>query len=300
MLNRREFLTAAGGAVVAAGCVSPGGGEWSWQIGCYTRPWDHHPYRVALDGIAEAGYEYVGLMTAKGKGWVMITAETLPEEAAAVGEEVRRRGLKVASVYGDYRAGLRVAGNVAALRTLIGHCAACGSRELLLGGVGEEALQGPYYEAIREVCDEAAARRVRLTIKPHGGRIATGGQCRERIAEVGHGNFRLWYDPGNIYYYSEGALDPVEEAGAVDGLVVGMSVKDYLPPKQVEVTPGTGRVDFPAVLRRLGRGGFGGGPLVVECVARPDAGDVRAITAEARRARGYVEGLTGGGVGKVS
>ena len=36
-----------------------------WTIGCYTRPWAEHEYRVALDGIAEAGYRYVGLMTAK-------------------------------------------------------------------------------------------------------------------------------------------------------------------------------------------------------------------------------------------
>ena len=25
-----------------------------WQIGCYTRPWDRHDYRVALDAIAAA------------------------------------------------------------------------------------------------------------------------------------------------------------------------------------------------------------------------------------------------------
>jgi hypothetical protein len=29
--------------------------------------------RVALDGIAEAGFQYAGLMTAKGKSWILIT-----------------------------------------------------------------------------------------------------------------------------------------------------------------------------------------------------------------------------------
>ena len=292
-LNRREFLLTTAAAALGAGCATNPPHASRWQVGCYTRPWDQHPYPVALDAIAEAGYEYVGLMTAKGKSWVMITADTTREEAAAMGAALRQRGLKAASVYGDYKAGLVVADNVKALHTLIEHAVACGSPDLLLGGVGEDQLQAPYYESIRQVCDFAAAHGVRLTIKPHGGQIATGPQCRRKIEAVGHSNFRLWYDPGNIFYYSDGALDPVAEAATVDGLVAGMSVKDFLPPKQVEVTPGTGRVNFPGVMARLQQGGFRGGPLVVECVARPDPANVPAITAEAKRARALVISLIG-------
>ena len=288
-LSRREFLVAAAGVV--AGCASNAPSSSRWSIGCYTRPWDQHDYRVALDAIAEAGFRHAGIMTARGKSWVMITAATPPEEAARIGAEVRQRGLRTATVYGDYPATAVVADAVRALQRLIEHAVACGSADLLLGGVGEDALQKPYYEAIREVCPFAAARNVRLTIKPHGGHIATGPQCRAVIASVGQPNFRLWYDPGNIFYYSDGALDPVADAATVDGLVAGMSVKDFLPPKNVDVTPGTGRVDFPRVLARLRQGGFTRGPLVIECLARPDPKDVRAITAEARRAREWLEAL---------
>ena len=35
----------------------------AYRIGIYTRPWDQHDYRVALDAIAEAGFKYAGLMT---------------------------------------------------------------------------------------------------------------------------------------------------------------------------------------------------------------------------------------------
>lgn len=292
--TRREFLlaTAAATTVLASGCASAASGAPRWAIGCYTRPWDQHDYRVALDAIAEAGFKYAGIMTAKGKSWVLITAETPPEEAARIGAEVRQRGLRTATVYGDFKPTPQVADNVGSLRKLVDLCVACGSPDLLLGGVGEEALQRPYYEAIREVCDFARTRRVRLTIKPHGGRIATGPQCRQAIASVDRAEFRLWYDPGNVFYYSDGTLDPVTDATTVDGLVAGMSVKDFLPPKNVDVTPGTGRVDFPRVFARLRRGGFRRGPLVVECVARPDAQDVKAITAEARKARELVESLT--------
>lgn len=292
VVTRREFLSAAvAAAPLLAGCASVGSSAPRWQVGCYTRPWDHHDYRVAFDAIAEAGFQYAGIMTAKGKSWVMVTADTAPEQAAEIGAQLKRRKLKAASVYGDYRPTADVGDNVKALEHLIAHCVACGSSDLLLGGVGEPALQNAYYEAIREVCAFAAAHRVRLTIKPHGGQIGTGPQCRTVIESVGKSDFRLWYDPGNIFYYSDGALDPVNDAATVGGLVTGMSIKDFLPPKNVDVTPGTGRVDFAGVLAKLRKGGFTGGPLVVECVSRPDPADVRAITAQAREARKFVERL---------
>jgi hypothetical protein len=107
---------------------------------------------------------------------------------------------------------------------------------------------------------------------------------------VGHKNFRIWYDPGNIFYYSNGELDPVVDAATVDGLVVGMCIKDYKHPKDVLVTPGTGKVDFPAVLARLKKGGFTRGPLIVECLER---GDLKKTLAEAGKARRFLEELTG-------
>lgn len=292
VVSRREFLSAAVATVpLLAGCASISSSPPRWQIGCYTRPWDQHDYRVALDAIAEAGFQYAGIMTAKGKSWVTITTDTTPDEAAEVGAQLKQRGLKAASVYGDYRPTASIEYNVKSLERLIEHCVACGSSDLLLGGVDEVVLQAPYYAAVWEVCDFAAARLVRLTIKPHGGQIATGPQCRAAIASVDQPNFRLWYDPGNVFYYSDGALDPVTDAATVDRLVAGMSIKDFLPPKNVDVTPGIGRVDFSAVLSRLRKGGFNSGPLVVECVTRPDPQDVKAITAEARKAREFVERL---------
>ncbi len=69
LINRRSFIEHA--TILAAGSVLPlASGESAsggWQIGCYTRPWDHHDYRVALDAIAEAGFKYAGIMTTKGK-----------------------------------------------------------------------------------------------------------------------------------------------------------------------------------------------------------------------------------------
>jgi len=106
---------------------------------------------------------------------------------------------------------------------------------------------------------------------------------------VGKKNFGLWYDPGNIFYYSDGKLDPVADAATVDGLVVGMSVKDFRPPKEVLVNIGEGKVDFPAVFARLKQGGFTHGPLIAECLAR---GPLESVKAGATKARMFLEKLT--------
>mgnify|MGYP002400645916 CR=1 FL=1 len=150
-----------------------------------------------------------------------------------------------------------------------------------MGGIGDQKLYEPYYKAIAECCDYAAAKGMGISVKPHGGLNATGPQCRKTIEFVGHKNFRIWYDPGNSFYYSDGKLDPIDDAPSVDGLVIGMSVKDYKHPKDVSVTPGTGQVDFPTVLAKLKAGGFTAGPLIVECLA---PGDLPHTLEEARKA----------------
>ena len=303
-LSRRDFLSRTA-KLTAAGLAAPYALESAhatqqpdeWQIGCYTRPWDQYEYRVALDAIAEAGFKYVGLMTTKSKSRLVISVSTTLEEAEQVGQEARKRGLAIPSVYGG---GIPVAesleAGIAGLRKLIDNCAACNAKNLLMGGIGSNDLYQPYYKAIAECCDYAAEKGIGISIKPHGGLNTTGPQCRKTIEMVNHKNFRIWYDPGNIFYYSDGKLDPVNDAATVDGLVVGMCIKDYKHPKNVMVTPGTGQVDFPAVLARLKLGGFTGGPLIVECLdnSKPDQ-----LSTEAKKACLFVKDLTAPGVQPV-
>ncbi|HUU17442.1 MAG TPA: neutral/alkaline non-lysosomal ceramidase N-terminal domain-containing protein [Sedimentisphaerales bacterium] len=301
-LSRRRFLGRTlklGAAGFAASCAATScsstmtgpATESPWQIGCYTRPWADYDYRVALDAIVEAGFKYAGLMTTKSKTGLIISVDTTLKEAERVGQEIKKRSLGVLSVYGG---GIPVAKSLKAgidgLKKLIDNCAACDAKNLLMGGTGDNKLYEVYYKAIAECCDYAAEKGVGISIKPHGGLNATGPQCRKTIEMVGHRNFRIWYDPGNIFFYSDGKLDPVDDAATVDGLVTGMCVKDYRHPKDVSVTPGTGQVDFPAVLARLKNGGFTHGPLVIECL---DRGDAEQTLAQARKTRLFLEELTG-------
>jgi sugar phosphate isomerase/epimerase len=293
-INRRDFartITAAGVATLLRPLSSSAAGA-GYRLGCYTRPWDAWDYRIALDGIAEAGFKYAGLMTHKGKSWVLVNVDSTPEEVGAIADEVKKRGLKTLSIYGgDFPVAKSVEAGVAGLNRLIDHCVLAGCPHLMLGGTGDEKLYQPYYKVVAECCDRAASKGVGLSVKPHGGQNATGPQCRKIIQQVGHKNFRLWYDPGNIFYYSDGRLDPVDDAATVDGLVVGMSVKDFLPPKEVYVTPGTGKVKFREILACLKQGGFTGGPLVIECLARADT--AAKVTAEARKAGHFLAETVG-------
>jgi sugar phosphate isomerase/epimerase len=256
-----------------------------WQIGCYTRPWAQYDYHAAFDGIAAAGFKYVGLMTTKSKTSLIISMATTPKEAAAIGGEAKQRGLKIVSMWADDDA----MGTTGGLKHLIDNSAACGCPYLLLGGT-EEQHADAYYKVVAECCDYAKSKGVVLTLKPHAGSNPDGASCRKTIDRIGQKSFRLWYDPGNIYYYSDGKIDPVDDAATVDGVVAGMSVKDFRAPKDVELTPGTGMVNFPKVMSRLEQGGFTHGPLVVECL---DHGDLAHVNAEAVKARRFLETLTG-------
>ena len=298
-MSRRDFLDrilkigAAGLAASSARMpVSVAAEAERWQIGCYTRPWAQYDYRVALDAIAEAGFKYAGLMTTKAKtGNLVISVSTTLEEAHKIDEEIRKRGLKVPSVYGGgIPVNKSLKAGIEGLRKLIDNCAVCNVGNLLMGGIGNADLYDAYYKAIAECCDYAAEKGMGISVKPHGGLNATGPQCRKTIEMVGHKNFRIWYDPGNIYYYSDGKLDPVTDAATVDGLVVGMCIKDYKHPRNVAVTPGTGMVDFPAVFARLKQGGFTGGALMIECL---EPGDLEHTLAEAKKTREFLEELTG-------
>ncbi len=305
-ITRRAFLsntarftaasTAAAALTRSTAMAKPHPTREPWQIGCYTRPWAQYDYRVALDAIAEAGFKHVGLMSTKPKDdakWALvIDVTTSVEEAAEVGRQARQRGLQIPSVYGgSIPVNRSLQEGIDGLKKLVDNCAAAGGTTLLTAGINRRELEAPYYKAVAECCDYAAEKRVALTLKPHGPLNDTGPLCRKALERVDNDNFSLWYDPGNIFAYSDGALDPVDDAATVDGLVTGMCIKDYLrATDNVNVTPGDGAVDFTRVMARLRQGGFAAGPLVIETLT---PGEPPALIQEAKKARRFVERLVG-------
>lgn len=264
-------------------------GTSPWQIGCFTRPFSEFTYAETLDAIAAAGFASVGLMAVKLSSGTVTLADANETQLNEIRDEAAKRKLAISvTYYGGPPIKNSLAEGIAGIRKLIGNCQKSGCAAIVLGGTADESMMEGYYKAIAAVCDEAAEKQVALVLKPHGGLNATGPQCREIIGKINHPAFRLWYDPGNILYYSEGAIDPLDDVESVAGLVTGMCVKDFAPPRDVAVNPGTGRVNFPELMKRLKAGGFRSGALVVETLA---PGDLAATTANARAARVFLEQL---------
>lgn len=303
-MKRRHFLqtTASGGALAAAAVANPldhrllGANDsrtpGGWQLGCFTRPFGEFTYAEALDSIAAAGFSAVGLMNARlASGNVPLSTATA-EQVAEIGDEAAKRGLAIsATYYGGPPVADSLEAGIAALRRLVDNCAAAKCATILLGGTSKEDLFDAYYQAVKSVCDYADAEGVALVLKPHGGLNTTGAQVRDIVKAVDHPGFRAWYDPGNIYYYTEGATDPLDDVADLAGLVTGMCVKDFQAPREVAVNPGSGLVDFPELMKRLAQGGFVAGPLVVETLA---PGDLSATVANATKAREFLEGILAG------
>jgi sugar phosphate isomerase/epimerase len=301
-LKRSAMLAAAGilgqtttdpGQVVAqaaADTATPA----SWTLGCFTRPFSAFSYADTVDAIAGAGYSAIGLMSLRLSSGTVSLSDASPAQVDEIRDQATARNLSVVATYYDGpplgNAGASAENAIKAMRDVIDRCHDATCETIVMGGTGDANLFDAYYKTVRSVCDYAAEKKVALVLKPHGGLNATSEQLRNIVQDINHPAFKVWYDPGNVFYYSKGELDPLDDVAAVDGLVTGMCVKDFEPPQSVELNPGTGRVDFPALMKRLKAGGFRGGPLVVETLA---PGDLKATTANGIAARKFLEQLLG-------
>lgn len=267
----------------AASGIGPYFEDRGWLVGCWTRPWASHDYRVGFDAIAQAGFRYVALTGAKTSTGRVIAPTTSLEDAVQVGQEARQRGLAITTVYGG---GVALEKGPAELRRMLELCKAAGGWSVMLSSVGDEKSYDACCKVIADCCDEAEASKLAIVLKPHGGTTGTGPQLRDCIQKVNHKNFTLMYDPGNIFFYSDGKIDPVEDSRSVYGLVTGISVKDFMLPKEVMFTPGTGKVEFPKLLKGLKSAGFTHGPLMIEALT---PGDLVKTLDEAKKAKAIVD-----------
>ena len=100
-------------------------------------------------------------------------------------------------------------------------------------------------------------------MKPHGGISGSSDEILSVIKKVKHPNFSIWYDAGNIIYYT--GKDPVAELGPVARHVTGFCAKDCGAEKSdVMIQFGTGKVNFVEVFKKLKASGFNG-PVMIEC-----------------------------------
>lgn len=260
-------------------------------LGATTRPWHTIPYADACRHIAAAGYTDAAIFS--NDGCIPITSETTPDEARAVAETTRRAGLVASMLISNVRLDVTVDESVADYHRLIDATAAAGIPWLMNCGTEAPDTYEPYREIMRQCAPYAEGKGVALTMKPHGGIALTGRMMTETVEQVGHPNFSICYDPGNIIYYTKGEHRPETDVPDVAEHVSICIIKDCIvkgDTPDVWILPGEGWVDFKTVLGKLVEAGFDG-PLYVECVGGQEIDD---INDRARRTHGFVSSIIAG------
>jgi sugar phosphate isomerase/epimerase len=333
--TRREFITTASAAAAAAWLpVSSSGAQRtaasrsaSSPIGCHTRPFttfratqaDNPDY--ILDAIKSAGFEYADMIApavpgarsdrgaAAGRGATPAPGRGAPptaEAIAALWGKLAARGLK--SNIANFPTAPRDmphADAVAAARRIIENAHTLGQKYALNLGIEEEERWVGWCKVLTEAAAFGKERGVKVVVKHHHGLNNTSMDLLAWIKQVNHSNFGVFFDPGNVVYYT--GKDPVKQLEIIGPHVSGVVAKDCNAPHfmeravgdppfgskvtgagnpEVMIQFGTGKVDFPAFFGKLKSFGFAGPVMVEGTEVGPT---LEATIANARANREFLE-----------
>ena len=287
-MNRRTFLqtaTATATALSAAPFTAVlAADKPAWPIGCFNRAWTNWSYDDALDGIAAAGYKLTGLLSGH-RGEAFTASSASPEYLDQLKKRIAQRGLAVNMTAIRFRPEAALEDNITDLRKQIENAARLELRFMLTFGVDQPSHYENFYRVMADAAAQAEKRGLQIAMKPHGGSSGASEEILRCLEKVGHANFKIWYDAGNIIYYT--GKDPVAELAPIARYVTGFCAKDCPAPKgEVMSQFGTGKVNFQAVFAKLKAAGFNG-PLMVEGIKV--GATATETTANARANREFLE-----------
>jgi len=259
-----------------------------WPIGAFNRPWagdkKNWGYDAALDGMKAAGYKLTGLLTRTEKQ-PLAGADATQEYLADLKQKIAARGLTAVMAALRTKDELPLGEQIKGMRKQIDNGKFLGVEFLLTFGVGKEEHYDNYYKLMHDAAAYAQERGMKLVLKPHGGSSGDAEEISRCLQKVKHPNFKVWFDAGNIIYYT--GKDPLKQLKPVVQHVTGFCAKDCDQQKgNVWLNFGTGKVDFAAVFGELKKAGFNG-PVMVECCATGDTAEI--VTANMRKNREYLE-----------
>ena len=180
----------------------------AWPVGCFNRPWTKWSYDETLDAIKTAGYTHTGLLTPT-KDDPFTGSSATPEYLAALKQKIAARGLKVNMTALRVNTALELPAAIADTRQQIENGHTVGVEFALTFGEDKPDRYEKYFKVMADAAAFAAERGIKLVMKPHGGGSGASSEILSAIKTVGHHNFKIWYDAGNIIYYT--GKDPVEE-----------------------------------------------------------------------------------------
>ena len=285
--TRREFMVEsttmlAGAALLgdAPALLAGAAPAVTWTVGCFNRPWTKWTFDETLKAIKSAGYATTGLLT-RTKQDPFIAADATPEYLDGLKRQLAASGLTANMGALRSRHDIPIEETVASLKKEIDNAAFLGLKYVMTFGIDNPAQFDHYFTAMAAAAAYGAEKGVQVVMKPHGGSSGASDEIVAAMKKVGHPNFRIWYDAGNIIYYMD--KDPIEELKPIVQYVTGFCAKDCGAPKgDVMIQFGTGKVDFAGVFKVLKAAGFNG-PVMVECCAVGDTPEATAGNARANR-----------------
>ena len=255
-----------------------------WPIGCFNRPWTNWSLDEALAAMKSAGYEQIGLLTPTRDDPFIGPAATT-EYLANLQEKINAHGLRAIMGALASRHDIPLADSIRDVQRQIDNARRLSLRYVLSFGVDKAAEYDHYYRVMANAASYAEEHGIALAMKPHGGASGASEEILRCIEKVKHRNFKIWYDAGNIIYYT--GKDPLTELEPVTQYVTGFCAKDCAEQKgNVMIQFGAGKVDFGAIFRKLKSAGFDG-PIMVECCAL--ASTPQEVALNARRNREFLE-----------
>jgi sugar phosphate isomerase/epimerase len=284
--TRRTFITETtllAGAALLGDAPSPlaaPAAAASWEIGCFNRPWTKWTFDETLAAIKAAGYATTGLLS-RTKADPFIASDATPEYLDGLKRTLAASGLTANMGALRSRHDTPLEETVRSLQKEIDNAAFLGLKYVMTFGVDEPAQSDHFFQSMARAAAYGAEKGVQVVMKPHGGTSGASDEIVAAMKKVGHRNFRIWYDAGNIVYYT--GKDPIEELKPIVQHVTGFCAKDCAEPKsEVMIQFGTGKVDFAGVFKVLKSAGFDG-PVMVECCAVGDTPGATAVNARANR-----------------
>ncbi|MDB6124851.1 MAG: Xylose isomerase domain protein barrel [Pedosphaera sp.] len=293
-MNRRQFIRTAAVAATATATLKLSTLQAAetknvhWPIGCFNRPWvgEGMDYDTALTGIKAAGYKLTGLLT-RTKEEPFIGSDATPEYLDALKKKITAHGLRANMGAIRLKNELSVEDSIKDVRKQIDNAKFLGLDFILTFGVDSPKHYENYYKIMADAAPYSHEHGLKLVLKPHGGGSGASEEIIRCIDKVKQPNFKIWYDAGNIIYYT--GKDPLEQLKPIAQHVTGFCAKDCDKQKgDVWLEFGTGTVDFKAVFSELKRAGFNG-PVMVECCKKGKTAE--ETTASALKNREFLEKL---------
>jgi sugar phosphate isomerase/epimerase len=267
------------------------------ELGAYTQLYHAYPFEFALERLAHAGFQSIGVST-RHAGVTIISTETPVRELEALRRRIEAFGLRPRLI-GGFVAQADDPGS--ALRQTVQAAAALGCAFATSRGpspyvdqwFGQRKRDMQYYReardylaALRTVAPLAEQLGVTLVLKPHSGLTGTGEDLADIVRLIDHPAVRICYDAGNIAFF-EGVV-PEEDVRACASFVRVMTVKDHRGGRGHEEVPipGEGTIDHTRLFRELLAAGFAG-PCIIERIDGQE--EAAAMDAALARARANLE-----------